>query len=464
MHSMRDRNYEALVRDGITAAKNGNQRLAFSLLNQATQMDASDPRPWLWLTETTDDLTEKCEYLENAVVADPRNASTRQALAVLQGKLEPGQPATRGTNFVMQPSEEPIKAQTKETFLCPQCGGHVEFNPQENRLTCRYCGYAPKAEEERSAADAERSMLEVLPTESGHRWAASQQHLHCQRCGADSLWPPEQKAIECPYCGSHQLISSAETEALVDPQAIAIMQIEEQDAIRRVQDWFGRGWFAPDDLTQAAKRRILHPAYYPFWTFDGTLELHWSCEVNEGGSNQYQNWVSRTGVECELFNDVLIPGLERLNLKELRKLGPYNLMDVVEFKPEYLAGWPALTYDRPLAKASLMARERVVRDLRRHLHNRVMPGQQKRRLQPGGVNWVDMTFKYVLLPLWIGTYHYQGQEYQVIVNGQTGKVSGEKPRDIFKTILIVSSVVASLLVVLIFLALAGFEMGWLGNP
>jgi len=139
-------------------------------------------------------------------------------------------------------------------------------------------------------------------------------------------------------------------------------------------------------------------------------------------------------------------------------------MDVVEFKPEYLAGWPALTYDTPLAKATLLARERVVQNLRRQLHNRVAPGRQKRGLQTGGVNWSDMTFKYVLLPLWIGTYHYQGKPYQVFVNGQTGKVSGEKPRDMLKTILIITSVILSLLVVLAFLALAGLQMGWLNAP
>ena len=53
-NAMRDRSYEALVRDGITAAKNGNHRLAWSLLNQATQMNPMDPRPWIWLTETTE--------------------------------------------------------------------------------------------------------------------------------------------------------------------------------------------------------------------------------------------------------------------------------------------------------------------------------------------------------------------------------------------------------------------------
>jgi hypothetical protein len=123
-----------------------------------------------------------------------------------------------------------------------------------------------------------------------------------------------------------------------------------------------------------------------------------------------------------------------------------------------------MTYDRPLAKASLLARERVVKDLRQQLYNRVAPGRQKRGLRTGGVDWSDMTFKYVLLPLWIGTYHYQGKPYRVFVNGQTGKVSGEKPRDMLKTILIITSAILSLLVVLIFLTLAGLQMGWLNAP
>jgi len=293
--------------------------------------------------------------------------------------------------------------------------------------------------------------------------AASQQQLSCQRCGAVSLWPPEQKAIECPYCASPQMIASVETEALIDPQGIAVMQISEKEAVRRTQAWFGRGWFAPDDLSKAVKKHVLHPAYYPFWTFDGTVEIHWSCEINEGSSDA-SNWIMRSGSEFELFNDMIVPGLQRLSFKELRKLGPYNLMDMVEFKPEYLAGWPALTYDRPLAKATLLARERVVQYLRQQMHNRVAPGRQKRGLKTGSVKWHDMTFKYVLLPLWIGTYHYQGKPYQVFVNGQTGKVSGEKPRDMLKTILLITSMILSLLVVLAFLALAAHQMGFLNAP
>ncbi len=463
-NTMRDRNYEALVRDGITAAKNGNRRLAWSLLNQAVQMNSLDPRPWLWLTETTDDINEKSEYLEQAVAADPQNAASRRALAALKGKLDPAEKMVpQGMGVAVKPSEGPITAKSKETYLCPKCGGRVEFNIQANQLTCLYCDYVPKTGQEHLAADAERSVFEVLPTESGHRWAASQQQLSCHRCGAVSLWPPEQKAIECPYCASHQMIASVETEALVDPQGIAVMQISEKEAIRRTQAWFGRGWFAPDDLSRAVKKHALHPAYYPFWIFDGTVEVHWSCEINES-STDASNWVMRSGSEFKLFNDIIIPGLQRLSFKDLKKLGPYNLMDIVEFKPEFLAGWPALTYDRPLAKATLLARERVVQYLRQQLPNRVAPGRQKRGLKTGGIKWSDITFKYILLPLWTGTYHYQGKPYQIFVNGQTGKVSGEKPWDMVKTILLITSVILSLLVVLAFLALAAYKMGFLNAP
>jgi ribosomal protein L37E len=460
-NSMRDRNYQALVRDGITAAKNGNRRLAWSLLNQATQMNASDARPWLWLTETTDDIKEKCDYLEQAVAADPQNAATRQALGIIKGKLNPAEKLLpQGTGVTLKPSEDPIAAHSKETYQCPKCGGQVAFNIETKQLACLYCGYAAEADEEHTAADAERPILDVLPTESGHRWAASQQQLSCQRCGAVSLWPPAQKAAACPYCASHQLIASSESEALVDPQGIAVMQISEEEALRCTRAWFGRGWFIPDDLSQSVKNHSLQPAYYPFWIFEGTVELHWTCEVNEGGSNT-SSWVRQSGSEFELFNDVVVPGLQRLNHKDMEKLGPYNLLDVVAFKPDYLAGWPAMSYNRSLAKATLMARESVIRVLRQQLHYRVASGRPKRGLKTGGVNWYDMTFKYVLLPLWIGTYQYKGKLYQVFVNGQTGKVSGEKPRDTIKTVLLITSVILLLIVVLIFLVLAGLQLGWL---
>jgi hypothetical protein len=37
------------------------------------------------------------------------------------------------------------------------------------------------------------------------------------------------------------------------------------------------------------------------------------------------------------------------------------------------------------------------------------------------------TFKHVLLPVWLVSYAYKGTSYQVVVNGATGSVAGERP-------------------------------------
>ena len=39
----------------------------------------------------------------------------------------------------------------------------------------------------------------------------------------------------------------------------------------------------------------------------------------------------------------------------------------------------------------------------------------------------DVTFKHVLLPVWMAAYKYRGKTYRFVVNGQTGKVFGKAP-------------------------------------
>jgi len=38
-----------------------------------------------------------------------------------------------------------------------------------------------------------------------------------------------------------------------------------------------------------------------------------------------------------------------------------------------------------------------------------------------------VTFKHILLPVWLAAYKYNGKTYRFVVNGQTGRVQGERP-------------------------------------
>lgn len=222
---------------------------------------------------------------------------------------------------------------------------------------------------------------------------------------------------------------------LVDPQVIGLMKVDPQEANRRVKAWFGKGLLAPDDLVARHGGLQLRPAYYPFWTFDGTLELPWSCEINVGTSRA-PRWEMRNGSQFDMFDDVLVPGLRSMSPDDLAGLEPFSLKDLVDFSPDFLPGWVSLTYDYPLADASLRAREKVLTRLRRSLYSLVEPTHSKRNLNLQAGKWSGLTFKHILLPLYVGNYTYRGRPYRLLVNGQTGKVSGKKPQDILKAVML----------------------------
>ena len=442
--------FERLMRDGMRAVKDGRKSVAARMLGEASVLNPADPRPWLWLSATTDKPEEQRYYLEHALKIQPGNQAAVRGLQALQSKLGPVSIAAGEPARSMPPPAEPqsVPAEPQEVsvqvYRCPNCGGEMEMDIRTFDLTCQRCGYV-KMTDQVLAADKERGVTPALGDQSGHNWLKGRQQVTCEQCGAISLLPPGVQANHCPYCASPRVVQYSGGE-IIQPQVIALFRQDEEDAKKAVRKWLGKGFFAPDDLALQAGGLHLEAGYYPFWTFDGTLEMPWRCEVNIGSSRN-PNWVPRSGVEVEFFDDVVIPGIHSMSLKEFRRTWPFNLKDLLEFSPDYLAGWTALTYNYPLSDASLKAREQVVDDIRLQLYGRIEAGREKRRLDTSAPHWSDLTYKHTLLPLWVGSYVFQGKQFRILVNGQTGKVGGEKPRDTIKIIL-----AAALGLILLFLA------------
>jgi len=43
-----------------------------------------------------------------------------------------------------------------------------------------------------------------------------------------------------------------------------------------------------------------------------------------------------------------------------------------------------------------------------------------------------VTFKHILLPVWLAAYKYRGRTYRFVVNARTGRVQGERPWSAWK--------------------------------
>ncbi|NJD60951.1 MAG: hypothetical protein FIA98_16275 [Anaerolineae bacterium] len=449
--SIEARELEQHIQEGITAVKNGNLSLARSLLEQAALINSTDPRIWIWLSATTQDLQERRTYLERAVAADPSNATAKRGLMLVNQTLDESQLMPEGASY--SPQEEPAAQEAViKTYLCPNCGASITFDIQETTLVCQFCGFTGKVDQHVIDESSDQVLDMTLPTGRAHRWAENQSRITCEQCGAIIILPPGQTTDSCPYCASNRFVASQSLMELVDPQVIGLFKMDAQAAGNSVKAWLGKGFFAPDDLATQHAGMQLHPAYYPFWIFDGTLEAPWFYDANEGTS-KLPKWETRSGSKFEMFKNVLVPGLRKLSSVDIAAIQPFNLDEMVEFSPDFLPGWVALTYDHPLADASLQAREIVIKKVKRTLASEVDPQQAKRNFSTGAGKWSGLTYKLALLPLFIGNYAYQGKRYRLYVNGQTGKVSGAKPQDMVKMVLLMATGLVLLIVILAFLFL-----------
>jgi hypothetical protein len=62
----------------------------------------------------------------------------------------------------------------------------------------------------------------------------------------------------------------------------------------------------------------------------------------------------------------------------------------------------------------------------------------------------DITFKHILLPVWLSSYRYKDKVYRFLVNARTGEVQGERPYSAAKIAALVITIVAVVGVIIYF--------------
>ena len=410
----------SMLSAGIAAARSGDEPRARALLSRVVTQDEGNATAWLWLSSVVDNLADLEVCLENVALLEPENVTVRQRLAWVRAQqaglrspaaaisqvesVAVGASAPLNMPPVIAPtSDQPHLLDVRRLVVGPQCAGQMRFNPQIVDLQCQACGYV-EIVEERPVQPPERVLNFVLQTQRAYRWASAERLLRCQQCGAQTIFPPAQTSLACPYCGNAVFGTTPEDQELEAPQGLIPMAVENDVARQKARDWLGRGFLAPSDLT----RSILHslqPVYAPLWLFNAAVALQ--PVGREKQVYLYASWV--------------VPGLRCLSARLVKSLGPFTWGKIIEFKPEYLAGWPASTYDVSAASAAQHAKHEMLANARSRASRLPFDTADSSAAFSTESYWL------VLFPIWIANYTYHRKIYHVLVNGQTGQVAGVKP-------------------------------------
>ncbi len=354
----------------------------------------------------------------------------------------------------------------RTTYLigeCPTCGGRLVYDPGSAGLACTSC--EAKVAFTRTPGEVSRVAFDPAAADPGRTEIAV---AECASCGAAMQLSSNVVAGRCPYCKTPFVDERRSTQA-IPPHGIVPLQITAEQAGSSFRDWAGHSWFAPKDFRKQAANPDLVSNFFPVWTFDLVTSTAYRGErgedvttwqtvtsTNADGSSSTSQvatttivWHKTDGQVNNRFADVVASGGWPLETN-MESLSPWKLDQVVSYQDEYLLGSVARTYTVDVAGGLGEAKTAVAPAIERAVKDDI--GGNHQRIDNLESSYSGVTFRHLLLPLWAGAYQSGGKVFPVLVNGQSGKVVGQRPYSAIKVALTVA--LAVLIVIALILLLS----------
>jgi hypothetical protein len=167
-------------------------------------------------------------------------------------------------------------------------------------------------------------------------------------------------------------------------------------------------------------------------------------DVKHGDQTQRErrtSWTSASGAFEQIFDDWIITAGSGLPPKLLEALEPWPLTECVPFNQPMLAGYLARTYDVELDGGFETARQGMEAAIEQRTRREI--GGDEQRIDEIQTRFALITYKHLLLPVWLLAYRFREETYQIAINAVTGEVQGERP---WSWVKITLAVIAALIV------------------
>ena len=343
-------------------------------------------------------------------------------------------------------------------FPCKQCGANLQFAPGTDSLKCPYCGAAneiPKSPDTIVELDY-LTYVHGLPASDSVQDVIV---VKCTCCAAETTLAPNVTAGVCPFCGTG-IVATGSSKKSIRPGGLLPFKVKQNEAGEMFRQWVASLWFAPSALKRDADRAAIKGAYVPAWTYDSNTESDYSgergddywetetyTETDANGNNvtrtrqvQRTRWWPASGHVGNHFDDVLVMATETLPRKCLDHLEPWDLPDLKPYEDEYLSGFVAESYQVGLADGFERAKGIMDPLIRQTVCRHI--GGDHQRISSLSTQYNQITFKHLLLPVWISAYTFQGTIFRFLVNARTGQLQGERPYSWVKIALVILGVIA----------------------
>lgn len=306
------------------------------------------------------------------------------------------------------------------SFKCDGCGSGICFDPQTQNLKCPSCG---KVKTLTKTYSKNKHDITEVKEEKRNAWIAQTKIVKCETCGAEIILNKLEFSGICPYCNSSYVSETKELPDMV-PDSVIPFCFDENEAEKRFKLQLKRKFYVPNPCKRNVKPENIKGVYIPAFTFDASVRATYSGTLRRQVNNEVE-FFTISGEHKSSQVDVMVESSSKLTQESLKKILPYDMEKSCSFSEGFVLGYVVEHYQdvfqECLQKAQTEMQQRVKREiLSKYTYDSVKEFNFK-------CGFSNQKYQYAIVPIYQINFWHKKKRYNVIMNGQTGKIGGKLP-------------------------------------
>jgi predicted RNA-binding Zn-ribbon protein involved in translation (DUF1610 family) len=294
------------------------------------------------------------------------------------------------------------------------------------------------AEYQKAIAAPEKDRMELDTGNAGSAWEEADigdlATGSCPSCGAELIGDATTIATVCPCCGNTQIVQQR-IKGLLKPDYVIPFQLEKKKAVEALKEFYKKKKLLPNLFTEENRVNSIQGLYVPFWLYDavsqGTISYK-ATRVTSWIAGDYN--YTKTDYYSVLregslgFEKIPVDASEKMNDDYMDSMEPFDYTKLKGFTTDYLSGYIAEKYDVDVEASKGRAVNRMKSSVESQFA-RTVRGYAMVIKERSAVNVGNGKVHYALFPVWILNTRYKNENYQFMMNGQSGRLVGRLPVD-----------------------------------
>ncbi|MBR3532837.1 MAG: TFIIB-type zinc ribbon-containing protein [Clostridiales bacterium] len=334
---------------------------------------------------------------------------------------------------------------------CPNCGATVTYDPATLSMTCDFCGFHKELPKPGETSTATQEIdFNSAKLRSTKDWGAQKKNIICKNCGGSAMYDMNDTAGTCPFCGSTAVMPVDDDEDVMAPGGVVPFEISQEKAAELFKTWLKKKLFAPSAAKKSCEAKEFKGIYLPYWTYDAQTTSSYSArygkDYKDKDGNTKTRWYNCHGIYEEFIDDEVVYASTKTKDENIKAVSSFDFKKLRDYDPQFIAGFAAERYSLGLDDGWTQAQSSINSKLKSHVSDKVRSKYNADRVSDVKLSttYDNITFKYLLAPIWISNFKFNDKIFNFVVNGQTGRIAGKSPVSALRVVVAIIITIAVL--------------------